>query len=187
MAPTKSFNKCSHCSFKLDPPSTITDPSMMSTFKMSLLNCHSLPKHTTELYLLLDEQDLDALFLTETWLSSTSDPAVVQTLPLGYLIQRQDREVNKGGGLAIIYKNKFKCRMSANRITDCESCLFSLGFSPTCTFTGILIYRPPGHSGHFIRDLPESTAKLVSSFANFSVIGDLNLHFDKEFPRMQKP
>ncbi|XP_078524910.1 extracellular calcium-sensing receptor-like [Lissotriton helveticus] len=145
---------------------------------MALLNCRSLPKHQIEINTLLQESVIEILFLTETWINLNSEPDIVQTLPPGYLIKHQDRPSGTGGGIAIIYRDYLVCHFKDSPIQDCENVLFSIHLPPSTTLSEILVYRPPGQQRSFCNSLVETTSWLSCLSPNFTVLGDLNLHFD---------
>lgn len=177
--PDNMISSCTHYHYRLCPSLSRVDiPLPKRTVKMLLLNCRSLPKHSTEIRLLLELEQPDVLFLTETWLNGDSDPAVVQALPPEYGILRRDRDKSRRGGLAIVYKIGLNCCITMSPLPDCESFIFAITFGPTSTFSGILIYRPPGPYGNFCSNILDSISNLASTLPNFTVLGDLNLHFE---------
>ena len=73
------------------------------------MHYRSLVQQKMEIFDLLVDYSPDALFLTETWLSDTSAPDIIQALPHGYVLVRVDRAGRVRGGIAIIYKQKLQC------------------------------------------------------------------------------
>lgn len=177
---SETAGSCGQCAFKLQPCLAPFHQAegQNTTYKILLLNCRSLPKHIAELSILLLEENLDVLFLTETWTSPYSDPDMVQALPPGFLHHRLDRSSGKGGGIAIIYKSIFKCRILGSPVLDCENLHFTISCSPLLSLSGILIYRPPGPVGQFLTSLLDSETRLACLAPNFTILGDLNIHFD---------
>lgn len=55
---------------------------------------------------LILENALDLLFITETWLDNTSNPIAALATQAGYKISCLDRKVGRGGGIAILYRDK---------------------------------------------------------------------------------
>ena len=55
---------------------------------------------------LLSRNDLDLLFLTETWLNSMFTASMVS--PRGYNLIRFDRPSRRGGGVLVLYKNSLQ-------------------------------------------------------------------------------
>ena len=72
--------------------------------KIGHLNVRSLTAHLDQVNLLLLQEQLDVLCLSETWLTETVDTGAL--LFQGYSICPRDREIKKtGGGVAILYPN----------------------------------------------------------------------------------
>lgn len=74
-------------------------------WKMALINCRSLPKHAIEIRLQIEEEELEVIFLTETWLRESSIPEIIDAIPQGFEIYHQDRVGTIGGGIAIYVQN----------------------------------------------------------------------------------
>lgn len=47
------------------------------------------------------------------------------------------------------------------------------------SLAGILIYRPPGPAGAFLKSINEAISPLALRYSHFLVLGDLNIHMDK--------
>ncbi|XP_078503358.1 uncharacterized protein LOC144762111 [Lissotriton helveticus] len=149
-------------------------------FTFLSLNCRSLPKHKTEIFNLLIDEAPDALFVTETWLHASSGPDVAMALPDSYAIIRLDRINKVGGGISIIFKKKITCDFKKCPCPGCEGAIFKIILSPNFTFSGALIYRPPGAASNWLTNLSELIGPLAMNAANFTIIGDLNLHLDND-------
>ena len=70
-------------------------------------------------------KDIDLFFLTETWLTSKVNDAVI--CPRNYNIVRNDR-ISRGGGVAVLYKDSFKVFSVKNDI----NLINTLGFEYLC-------------------------------------------------------
>lgn len=157
----------------LDSLTHVTRP-----FSFLSLNCRWLPKHKMDIFDLLIDEQPDALFLTETWLHESSGPDVAVALPPNFAIVRKDRLNKIGGGIAIIFKTHFLCKFESLDFLNCEAAHFKLTLNPNFTFSGLLIYRPPGPATSWATIFPSLITPFLMSSKNFSVIGDLNLHLD---------
>lgn len=85
------------------------------------------------------------------------------------------RSVGRGGGLAVVFKDKCKCRLSSSALfSTFESQLITLNSfkSVLC----VLIYRPPNSRGDFIQEFSEFLSGIVPSFDNILILGDFNIH-----------
>jgi len=74
-----------------------------SGMKFAHVNIVTLPGHSADVDVLLEETNLDLLGLTEMRLDSTIPDS--QICPEGYACYRKDRNRN-GGGCAVFLKNK---------------------------------------------------------------------------------
>ncbi|XP_078542109.1 uncharacterized protein LOC144827815 [Lissotriton helveticus] len=145
---------------------------------MTLLNCRSMIKHKSEIHDLLLNNDVDTLFLTETWLEESSSPDILEAIPPNYCLLRIDRYKQRGGGLALICKKELECTLQTKTITNSECGVFSIKLDASNTITALLIYRPPGSLGLFCDQLIEATTQLAIRHKNLMILGDLNLHFE---------
>ena len=89
-------------------------PASASNFVAHCLNIRSASSITatcnkpelTQQYIL--DENIDALFLTETWWSPDTPPSVLNlSTPLGYCIQHIPRPSGRGGGIAAIFRSTF--------------------------------------------------------------------------------
>lgn len=111
------------------------------------LNCRSMLNKTEEIAFILNNLDPDILCLTETWLDD-SVPAQGY-VPNGYRIIRKDRSEdfkqkygkNRGGGVAILYKNHLKIEKKSYMTDDVEEILWVHVKRKQSFMLGI-IYRP---------------------------------------------
>ena len=73
--------------------------------KICSLNVRSVNNKSLCIHDYIVENDLDALFICETWLGSDLDNiSISQLLPPTYKILHQPRMVRKGGGVAIVFR-----------------------------------------------------------------------------------
>ncbi|XP_078540017.1 uncharacterized protein LOC144824948 [Lissotriton helveticus] len=171
-----SIQKCPLCTFA--PIKHVPATNTGHTIKAAMLNCRSLRKHRTEIFHLLEDQNLNILFLTETWLDDHSDPDVIQALPPGYALARLDRKEGRGGGIAIATKDPLICTMSPIWVDHSEAGYFTINTGPNHSISGILIYRPPGRLFDFTDSLMEAITHLAIRKSRLLVLGDLNAHFE---------
>jgi len=133
-----------------------SDPTPVT---MALINARSLANKTFILNDLFLSQEIDFLFVTETWLNAGEMTSLSELSPPGCSFFSTPRSVGRGGGLAVVFKDKFKCRLSPSEsYSTFESQLITLNSfkSVLC----VLIYRPPNFHGGFIQEFSE----LLSDF-----------------------
>ena len=54
---------------------------------------------------------MDILVITETWLQSGDDAKLREITPSGYQIVSNPRDTRRGGGVAVICRESYKCEM----------------------------------------------------------------------------
>ncbi|XP_078537286.1 uncharacterized protein LOC144823027 [Lissotriton helveticus] len=127
---------------------------------------------------LLSKKQWDLVFLTETWLDQDSMPEVIDAMPMGYSLLRLDREIGRGGGIAIIARQGLQCQLEQAKIVDGEVGSFSISVNGNCTLKGLLVYRPPGTAARFSESLLEGITEAAVRVDKYLVLGDLNFHLD---------
>ncbi len=118
---------------------------------MALINARSLANKTFILNDLFASNELDFLFVTETWLKGGDMSPLSELSSAGCSFFSTPRSIGRGGGLAVVFKEKFKCRLlPSDSFCSFESQLITLNSfkSVLC----VLIYRPPNSHGDFIQE-----------------------------------
>ena len=115
---------------------------------MSSVNARSLAPRLNEVCHLLENQQIDILCVSETWLSQDFLDAVL--LFLGYRIHRCDRPgARRGGGVAILVSLHLRVTW-LHDASDSDSCVEAIWLSVsgagrlTVIVGATAIYRPPG-------------------------------------------
>ncbi|KAK0142789.1 hypothetical protein N1851_019280 [Merluccius polli] len=145
-----------------------------TTLRMSLFNVRSLSNKTFILNDFISSENLDLMFLTETWLQGADCNQLVELCPPHYECFNQPRVSGRGGGLVCVYKKSFKCHLlHFNGFSSFEALTFKLAGSYPILFA--LIYRPPKFASSF---LAEFLSSLVLNFDRVVLCGDFNLHVD---------
>lgn len=155
-----------------------------------VFNAHSVgPRlRRAEISVFIVDQDLDFIFLTETWLKPAGDEHKVKDMtPPGYVARSFPRS-SWGGGIAVIYKDIFSSYVSFNSSFDFDHSSFELfhiklSLSQRC-FHFFCVYRPPPSSTNnltatmFTDQLPDLLELINSLSGDVIIVGDLNCHFD---------
>ncbi len=121
---------------------------------MALINARSLSNKSFILNDFFLSYDLDFLFITETWLNIGDMAPFSELSPPDCSFFSSPRSVGQGGGLTVIFKIKFKCRLlSTEAYSTFEVQLIMLNYfkSVLCA----LIYRPPSYQKDFISDFSD--------------------------------
>lgn len=79
--------------------------------RAALVNARSLVNKTFILKELFSEYNLDFLFVTETWLNVGELSPFSELLPPDCTYFNSPRTTGRGGGLAVIFKEKYNCRL----------------------------------------------------------------------------
>ncbi len=79
--------------------------------KAALLNVRSVRNKTFILRKFVASKDLDFLFLTETWLEPVDTCLLTELLPVNYNVLNTPRVTGRGGGVATLFKDRFKCSL----------------------------------------------------------------------------
>ena len=130
---------------------------------------------------LIISRKLDILVITETWLYSDDSAKLREITPPGYQSFSNPRDSRRGGGVAAICRENYKCKMKTS--TDFESFEFLQlelisGKQKSFIFP---VYRAEPNAA--------STKQFFSEFTNFLeitcvvpkeilILGDFNIHLD---------
>ena len=145
--------------------------------RFGLVNARSLVNKTFILKDFFTSRGLDFLCVTESWLSSgESSPLNELTPPDCSYINSPRSSGKKGGGIAVVFKNDFKCRQIRlqSSFSSFELCLFELGRSHVVLCA--VVYRPPKYHRDFINDFSEFLAEILPKYDRVLIVGDFNIH-----------
>ncbi|XP_068615671.1 uncharacterized protein, partial [Brachionichthys hirsutus] len=119
--------------------------------------------------------NLDFFIITETWLPEGDYSALIEATPPDYTHLNQPRLSGKGGGVAAIFRNVFKCiPVSYNSYTSFEYLGFMVN---SCDSTIIIIiYRPPKTNSVFIQEFAELVSYFITKHDRILILGDFNIH-----------
>ena len=145
--------------------------------RFGLVNARSLANKTHILRDFFTSQGLDFLCVTETWLGTGDSACLTELSPPDCCYFNSPRASGrKGGGIAVVFKNDFKCRQISlqSSFTSFELCLFELSRSHVVLCA--VIYRPPKYNKNFISDFSEFLAEILPKYDRVLIIGDFNIH-----------
>lgn len=171
--PAQSHQHGAHtCLLRSLRPSSLPPPS---TVKMALINIRSLNNKTFILKNFFSAHTLDFLLLTETWQKPGDVSAFSELLPPSCSFFSCPRATGRGGGVASVFKNKFKCRLiTTNTYSSFELQVFVL--DNNCSILCAIIYRPPKANQNFISEISEFLAEFLPKFDKILICGDFNIH-----------
>ena len=129
----------------------------------------------------ISDHNIDALALTETWLSPDTPTPILNSLtPPGYELLHSPRTDRRGGGLALIYRSSLNLsHIQLPSFTSFE-CLAARLTYASKSFILLVIYRPPNTSQHdFVSELSNLLDDLSTSPSELLIAGDFNIHVDE--------
>lgn len=149
----------------------------MTDLTFGLFNTRSLTNKGPLIYDLLNDSKFDFLCLTETWQQPHDFSQLNQSVPPGFVYTCQPRASGRGGGLAILYNEKWKVSpMNVPLYESFESTVLQInGPVPTVVAT---VYRPPRSNASFLNDFSVFLTLLSSTSQNVIILGDFNIHMD---------
>ena len=144
-------------------------------------NCRSVCNKASDLCDTIDDNNVDLLALSETWLKGDirDKPVIAELIPDGYSMHQASR-LSRGGGVALVYKESIG--MTVVRTSEWASfevieCLSQA--SPPLRVS--VVYRPPTHGSDFnsfTHDFSEYLDQTVLLRGHLVIIGDFNIHLD---------
>ncbi len=110
--------------------------------------------------------------MTETWLRVGESSVFSELLPNDCCYLNSLRTSGRGGGIAIIYKNAYKCKqlLLPSSFSSFELSLFELGRS--LKMLGAVVYRPPRYN----KDFSAFLAYIMPKYYHVLIVGDFNVH-----------
>ncbi|XP_061896841.1 uncharacterized protein LOC133645928 [Entelurus aequoreus] len=126
------------------PPGLAAALDVLAPARFGLVNARSLTNKTFILKDFFTSRGLDFLCVTETWLRAGESAPLNELLPPECSYFNSPRSSGrKGGGLAVVFKNDFKCRQIRvqSSFSSFELCMFELGLSDVVLC--VVVYRPP--------------------------------------------
>ena len=120
------------------------DTNTSVSIKGGLLNVQSVGNKTLEIRELINDESLDILMVTETWLNEYDTAKINEMTPLTHTFVHIPRKDKKGGGVGIFLRKSFK----KVRLHKLEILNSFENMKVGCEIAGrkcmfIVVYRPP--------------------------------------------
>ncbi len=148
-----------------------------NSIKLAFLNTRSLKNKSFVINDLITTNNLDFMFLIETWLEDNCRTVLTETAPPNFNFISVCRTVRRGGGVAALFKDVYQCKqVSFGQYLSFEYLGIVLKGAPRILF--IIIYRPPKYSPAFVEEFTELLSMISSEFDCFAIAGDFNIHID---------
>ncbi len=158
--------------------SKIAVETKCNSIKLAFLNTRSLKNKSFVINDLITTNNLDFMFLIETWLEDNCSATVLtETAPPNFNFISVCRTVRRGGGVAALFKDVYQCKqVSFGQYLSFEYLGIVLKGAPRILF--IIIYRPPKYSPAFVEEFTELLSMISTEFDYFAIAGDFNIHID---------
>ncbi|XP_014185285.2 uncharacterized protein LOC106632421 [Haplochromis burtoni] len=142
---------------------------------MALLNTRSLVNKSFVVNDFFLASRLDVLFLTETWIRPGESSSFSELLPLDCAFFNSPRTAGRGGGLASVFRSKFRVRQLPPALhSSFEVQLLELSGSSRTLCA--VVYRPPKRNKDFIREFADLLGIIFLSYDRVLICGDFNIH-----------
>ena len=159
---------------------------------VALWNARSARNKTTTCYDYVLDNELDAMYLTETWLRSTDNVVIGEMCPPGFAFTsvpiESDSNINNNNdnnycGVGVLYRCplKFQIIPFEFKSVTFEYAIFS---NTQRKVYYMLIYRPPPSTtnglktSQFLTDFEQFIIEINSLAGKVMIFGDFNLHMD---------
>ena len=144
--------------------------------RFALFNARSITNKAFILNDLFTKEHIDFMFLTETWQQEMEYTHLNELCPPDCSVFGTPRVSRRGGGLALVYRDRFCCRLiKSDSFDSFELQMTKVG--NTDSFYCVLIYRPPGPARLFLDDFAEFLSSIIK-LENVLMLGDFNFHID---------
>jgi hypothetical protein len=148
---------------------------------VALVNCRSVCNKGEALNCLVEDHQLDIVLITESWLPEDDALIRKEITPQGFNMIDLPRKGKKGGGVAVMFRDKLRLRQMSSQhfvsIKEAELLFCELSL-PGCSTTVLLvvIYRPPGSATTFLETFSELLAQISAERGEVLLAGDFNIH-----------
>ena len=166
----------------------VKGPKTSTNITLGTINIQSIKQKELQVQELLEDYSLDALVVTETWLTE-KDTQWLETTPLNrnpYNLSHTNRPNGRGGGLALITKNCYTVtKVESGTYPSFEHATWELNIrNKRIHISGI--YHPPyslrnkSTNRAFLDDFTTFVTDLLPKWQNNLLMGDFNLHVSKD-------
>jgi hypothetical protein len=147
-----------------------------------LWNPQSLQNKTLDFIQLLDDNNVDIAFITESWMDSETNHTSALLKDAGYSMYHYFRPTKRGGGAAVIAKTAFVPKNGKSiPYKTFEVYIQSLKlFGNSAPLTLVTLYRlGKERNSDFIQEFYSFIEFLITNYTYFLICGDFNIHVNK--------
>ena len=127
---------------------------------------------------LVSDKNISFMFLTETWLKDDGAATFIEACPSDYKFLHAPRPKKRGGGVAILFSNKFNCtKMNLGSFSSFE--YMAMRVQANLKLIIIVLYRPPKFSSSFLSDFSTFMSDVLTNYDKAIIAGDFNIHVNK--------
>ena len=166
-------------------PRLTTSPTQPKNLNVHYFNARSCANKPEDVYDFIVTNNVDILFITETWLRENGDePVIAAMTPPSYKFQSKPRKDRRGGGIAIVYKESLEKHITISTHTtylSFESMSLQLVLNGKA-LNFVCLYRPPPSPSNTI-SLSIVREEMCAMFSDMAtkpgepvILGDFNFH-----------
>lgn len=142
------------------------------SLKMALLNKTFFINH------IIVENNIDCMFLTETWLGTDGTVTLIESTPPDHSFLYSTRSERKGGGTATILATSLGFKQtSLDEYSSLEYHAFVFSSPPILC---VCVYRPPKRSTSVLTEFSEMLSIIHTNYDRVIILGDFNVHVDNQ-------
>ncbi|XP_072041020.1 uncharacterized protein [Amphiura filiformis] len=168
------------------PPPTNIDPAPIPLtipcyLSIRLWNAYSLRYKTTTVSDYLLDDDVDAIFVTETWLNVNDSVVIGECTPPGYNFYNFPRGTSNHGGIAVIYKASLNFKITKLNY-DFVTFEYASVNDPINGIQYIIVYRPPPSAKNrlllsdYLNEFEDFLGEISLFPQKVVMLGDFNIH-----------
>ena len=148
---------------------------------VSTLNTRSVCNKSTEVLEIFDENNVDVLCITETWLKENDTVRIAELTSLGHKFIHNPRLGKSGGGVGLLYKPELtlleKCNGFVATSFEHMECDIKC---KNASLQLMVLYRPPASSMNiFLTEFGHLLEEMLTSPVELVIMGDFNIYCDQ--------
>lgn len=149
------------------------------TANIGVLNFQSASNKVDNIVDFIEENKLDIVFASETWVSNDNDFICKQFTPNNFSTHHISRVGKSGGGVCIITKNFLRAQaLESGKYVSFEHAIVRIKANQEFLIA-VAVYRPPGPvTNEFLAEFSNLLETHTLNLNRILVCGDFNIHMD---------